>query len=45
LVSAIAIFGTFQLFDAVSWATDLFIDVIPSEQHLIGYMFLWACSL
>jgi hypothetical protein len=38
LVSAIAIFGTFQLFDAVAWATDLFIDVIPFEQHLIGYM-------
>jgi hypothetical protein len=38
LVSAIALFGTFQLFDAVPWATGLFIDVIPSEQHLIGYM-------
>jgi hypothetical protein len=38
LVSAIAIFGTFQLFDAVAWVTDLFIDVISSEQYLIGYM-------
>jgi hypothetical protein len=41
LVSAIAIFGTFQLFDAVAWVTNLFIDVIPSEQYLIGYMIVF----
>lgn len=41
LVSAIAIFGTFQLFNVVVWATNLLIDVIPSEQYLIGYMIVY----
>jgi hypothetical protein len=41
LVSAIAIFGTFQLFNVIVWATNLLIDVIPSEQYLIGYMIVY----
>ncbi len=37
LVSAIATFGTFQLFDVVFWAINRFIDILPVAQHLIGY--------
>jgi hypothetical protein len=45
LVSAIAIFGTFQLFNAVTWVTNLFINVIPSEQYLIGYGIVYMSLL
>ncbi|MDO1512048.1 hypothetical protein Q2T41_05140 [Maribacter confluentis] len=37
LVSAIAIFGTFQLFGLVDWATNKFIDLLPVEQYEYGY--------
>lgn len=37
LVSAIAIFGTFKLFDIVSWATNFFIDVLNPNQYFIAY--------
>ncbi|WP_340155952.1 hypothetical protein [uncultured Winogradskyella sp.] len=37
LVSAIAIFGTFQLFDVVEWATNKFINVLNPSQYLVGY--------
>ena len=41
MVSAIAIFGTFQLFDAVVWVTNMFINIIPPEQYLISYMIIF----
>lgn len=37
LVSAIAIFGTFQLFDVIEWATNKFINVLNPSQYLVGY--------
>jgi len=37
LVSAIAIFGTFQLFKLIDWATNKFIDYLPQEQYTIAY--------
>ncbi|MDF4204712.1 hypothetical protein PXD56_17205 [Maribacter sp. SA7] len=38
LVSAIAIFGTFQLFGLIEWATNKYIDLLPIEQYIYGYM-------
>lgn len=40
LVSAIAIFGTFQLFDIIKWGTNFFIDVLNPDQYLIGYFII-----
>ncbi|WP_299440678.1 hypothetical protein [uncultured Aquimarina sp.] len=37
LVSAIAIFGTFQLFKVINWVTNMFIDWLAPEQYLVGY--------
>jgi len=37
LVSAIAIFGTFQLFKVIDWSTNFFIETLPPDQYLIGY--------
>lgn len=37
LVSAIAIFGTFKLFDFVNWATNFFIDNLNPDQYVVGY--------
>lgn len=37
LISAIAIFGTFQLFKVINWLTNIFIDQLPVSQYLIGY--------
>jgi len=37
LVSAIAIFGTFQLFDIIDWITNKLIDILNPSQYLIGY--------
>jgi len=37
LVSAVAIFGSFQLFAAVDWAVFLFIDRLHPEQYHFGY--------
>ena len=41
LVSAIAIFGTFQLFSVIDWGTNKFIDVLDPSQYLIGYMIIF----
>ncbi|MCH3881729.1 MULTISPECIES: hypothetical protein [Tenacibaculum] len=44
LVSAIAIFGTFKMFDVINWGTNFFIDVLNPNQYLIGY-FIMAIGL
>ena len=41
LVSTIAIFGTFQLFDLINWATNKFIDLLDPSQYLIGYFIVF----
>lgn len=38
LISAIAIFGTFQLFGFIGWATNKFIDYLDPSQYSIAYM-------
>lgn len=37
LVSAIAIFGAFQLFGLIDWLTNVFIDILNPNQYLVGY--------
>jgi len=37
LISAIAIFGTLQLFGVIDWATNIFIDTLLPKQYLFGY--------
>lgn len=37
LVSAIAIFGTFQLFDFVNWGTNFFINILNPNQYFVAY--------
>jgi len=41
LVSAIAIFGTFQLFDVIDWGTNKFIDILDPSQYLVGYAIIF----
>tara|TARA_R110002167_G_scaffold6891_1_gene32524 strand:- start:62 stop:1360 length:1299 start_codon:yes stop_codon:yes gene_type:complete len=41
LVSAIAIFGTFQLFGFIEWVTNKFIDLLPVEQYIYGYFIVF----
>ena len=41
LVSAIAIFGTFQLFGVVDWVTNKYIDLLPLEQYIYGYFIVF----
>lgn len=41
LVSAIAIFGTFQLFGLIEWATNKYIDLLPIEQYIYGYFIVF----
>ncbi len=41
LISAVAIFGTFQLFKVIDWWTNKFIDLLAPNQHLIGYMIVF----
>lgn len=41
LVSAIAIFGTSQLFKVIDWSTNVFIDILPPKQYLIGYFIVF----
>ncbi|WP_405395547.1 hypothetical protein [Maribacter sp. Asnod2-G09] len=41
LVSAIAIFGTFQLFGLIEWVTNKYIDLLPIEQYFYGYMIVF----
>ncbi len=41
LVSAIAIFGTFQLFKFINGVTNYFIDVLHPSQYLIGYFIVF----
>ena len=38
LVSALALFGTFQLFSIIDWLANYFINVLPMHQYGIGYM-------
>jgi hypothetical protein len=40
LVSAIAIFGTFKLFDFIQFGTNLFIDLLNPNQYLVGYFII-----
>ncbi len=37
LVSAVAIFGTFQLFDGINWITNYFIDKVNPNQYFFAY--------
>ena len=37
LVSAIAIFGTFQLFKVIDFITNMFINLLSPDQYYIGY--------
>ncbi|CAM1367751.1 hypothetical protein [Tenacibaculum xiamenense] len=37
LVSAVAIFGTFQLFDGINWITNFFIDTVNPNQYFTAY--------
>lgn len=41
LVSAIAIYGTFQLFGLIEWATNKYIDLLPVEQYIYGYFIVF----
>lgn len=41
LVSAVAIFGTFQLFELIDWWTNKFIDVLRPTQYYIGYIIVF----
>ncbi|SDW11502.1 hypothetical protein SAMN05444411_10195 [Lutibacter oricola] len=41
LVSTISIFGTFQLFGLIKWATNSFIDILPPNQYLVGYFIVF----
>jgi polyferredoxin len=41
LVSAIAIFGTFQLFSGIDWWVNAFINVLNPSQYFIGYMIVF----
>lgn len=41
LVSAIAIFGTFQLFGLIEWVTNKYIDLLPIEQYQYGYFIVF----
>ncbi|HOY13253.1 MAG TPA: hypothetical protein PLY70_08935 [Saprospiraceae bacterium] len=41
LVSAIAIYGTFQLFKGINWATNVFIDRLPPSQYLVAYFIVF----
>lgn len=41
LVSAIAIFGTFQLFGLIEWVTNKYIDLLSVEQYIYGYMIVF----
>ncbi|SEB98713.1 hypothetical protein SAMN04489761_2173 [Tenacibaculum sp. MAR_2009_124] len=37
LVSAVAIFGTFQLFDGINWITNFFINTVNPNQYFVAY--------
>lgn len=41
LVSAIAIFGTVQLFNLIDWVTNKYIDLLPIEQYMYGYFIVF----
>ena len=41
LVSAIAIYGSFQLFGMIDWATNTLIDVLDPSQYLAGYVIVF----
>ncbi|MCR9286351.1 MAG: hypothetical protein NXI23_03065 [Bacteroidetes bacterium] len=42
LISAVAIFGTLKLFSIVDWVVNLFIDLLPPSQYLIGYSIVFG---
>ncbi|MEE9407093.1 MAG: hypothetical protein V3V28_03350 [Polaribacter sp.] len=41
LVSAIAIFGTFQLFKVINWTTNWFIDILTPNQYIYAYFIVF----
>ena len=41
LVSTVSIFGTFQMFSLISWATNKFIDLLNPNQYEIGYFIVF----
>lgn len=41
LVSSVAIFGTFQLFDLINWVTNRFIDLLNPDQYFVGYFIVF----
>ncbi|ARV15214.1 hypothetical protein [Polaribacter sp. SA4-12] len=41
LVSAIAIFGTFQLFKVINWTTNWFIDILDPSQYIVAYFIVF----
>lgn len=45
LVSAIAIFGTFQLFGFIEWVTNKYINLLPIEQYIYGYFIVFMGML
>ncbi len=45
MVSAIAIFGTFQLFDVANWGTNKFIDVLLPSNYFVGYLIVYSALL
>lgn len=38
LISTVAIFGTLQLFDLISWGVDILIDNLHPSQYKVGYL-------
>ncbi len=45
LISTVAIFGSFQLFKVIDWATNIFIDYLPPNQYIIGYFIVFFSLL
>ncbi len=41
LVSAIAIYGTFQMFGLIEWVTNRYIELLPFEQYFMGYFIVF----
>lgn len=42
LVSAVAIFGTFQLFGGANWLANTFIDVLLPSYYFMGYIIVYS---
>jgi hypothetical protein len=41
LESAIAIYGTFQMFGLIEWVTNKYIELLPVEQYYVGYFIVF----